>query len=270
MTVRVGAPIWIDLTVTDIAKARAFYGELLNWSFDDRGSDWGGYHIITIGGKDVGGAVQRTPEMNDGSPDAFAVYLRTDDAEATAARAEAAGGSVVVPPMRVGDQGTMLGLVGPDGAFVGAWQPEARTGYQTDPGELGGPSWFELMSTDFGASRAFYAATFGHDYVDMAEDGSPAESPDDMGPPDMGYATNGAVPDAASGLCNAAAWLPEGSRSYWRIYVQVADTDASVDRVRALGGSLLDGPIDSPFGRVATVADDQGVSFQVISALPRS
>ena len=38
----------------------------------------------------------------------------------------------------------------------------------------------------------------------------------------------------------------------------------AAERVRELGGALLDGPIDSPFGRVATVADPEGASFQII------
>ena len=51
--------------------------------------------------------------------------------------------------------------------------------------------------------------------------------------------------------------------SFWRIYFCVEDCDATVDRVKELGGALLDGPIDAPFGRIATLADPTGASFQV-------
>ena len=33
----------------------------------------------------------------------------------------------------------------------------------------------------------------------------------------------------------------------------------------AMRGTLLDGPLDSPFGRIASVADPTGATFQVIA-----
>ena len=33
--------------------------------------------------------------------------------------------------------------------------------------------------------------------------------------------------------------------------------------MRELGGSVLDGPIDSPFGRITTVADPEAASFRI-------
>ena len=55
---------------------------------------------------------------NDGSgnPDVWSVYLATDDAQATADAAVANGGQVYVPPMPVGDLGTMLLLADAGGA----------------------------------------------------------------------------------------------------------------------------------------------------------
>ena len=44
--------------------------------------------------------------------------------------------------------------------------------------------------------------------------------------------------------------------------------DATVAAIEKAGGKLLDGPIDSPFGRVATVADPKGASFQINQPLP--
>ena len=43
-----------------------------------------------------------------------------------------------------------------------------------------------------------------------------------------------------------------------------ADTDASVARVQANGGSVTREPIDHPYGRMATVADDQGALFSLL------
>ena len=43
-----------------------------------------------------------------------------------------------------------------------------------------------------------------------------------------------------------------------------ADLDGDIHRLRGLDGAVLDGPVDSPHGRVATVADPQGASFQLL------
>lgn len=37
----------------------------------------------------------------------------------------------------------------------------------------------------------------------------------------------------------------------------------AIDAVRPSGGAVIDGPVDSPFGRVATVSDDQATLFQL-------
>ena len=51
------------------------------------------------------------------------------------------------------------------------------------------------------------------------------------------------------------------------MYFGVEDVDAALSTVTRLGGTVLDGPMDSPFGRLATVADPQGASFQIIQAV---
>ncbi len=87
------------------------------------------------------------------------------------------------------------------------------------------------------------------------------ETPDNMGR----YVTNFAGEAATAGLCEANAWLPEEMPSYWRVDFRVEDADATVAKIKDLGGALLDGPIDTPFGRVATVADSRGGSFQIVA-----
>jgi predicted enzyme related to lactoylglutathione lyase len=47
-----------------------------------------------------------------------------------------------------------------------------------------------------------------------------------------------------------------------------ADTDASVARVQANGGSVIREPIDHPYGRMSTVADDQGAVFSLLGVTP--
>ena len=51
--------------------------------------------------------------------------------------------------------------------------------------------------------------------------------------------------------------------SFWRDYINVEDTDATATRVAELGGKVLAGPEDSPYGRIATVTDPEGATFQL-------
>jgi predicted enzyme related to lactoylglutathione lyase len=53
------------------------------------------------------------------------------------------------------------------------------------------------------------------------------------------------------------------------VYFGAADTDASVVRVQAAGGSVIREPIDHPYGRMSTVADDQGAVFSLLGDAPR-
>ncbi len=47
--------------------------------------------------------------------------------------------------------------------------------------------------------------------------------------------------------------------TYW----EVDDVDASASSVGSLGGSVLAEPSDSPYGRMATVADPAGAQFKL-------
>jgi predicted enzyme related to lactoylglutathione lyase len=92
------------------------------------------------------------------TPDGWAVYFATDDAQKTVDVAVANGARVVVPPMQVDDLGTMAVLTDVGGAVVGLWQP-GRTRFRT-VGEPGTPSWFELSTRDYEASIDFYCNLF--------------------------------------------------------------------------------------------------------------
>jgi hypothetical protein len=62
---------------------------------------------------------------------------------------------------------------------------------------------------------------------------------------------------------DASAFLPEGVPDHWSIYWDVDEVDATVAQARHLGGSLIDGPTDTPYGRMATVTDPAGAQFKL-------
>jgi predicted enzyme related to lactoylglutathione lyase len=53
----------------------------------------------------------------------------------------------------------------------------------------------------------------------------------------------------------------------WTIYFKVDDADQSAERIKQLGGQILNGPMDVPGGdRVAQAMDPQGAAFGIHSA----
>jgi hypothetical protein len=51
----------------------------------------------------------------------------------------------------------------------------------------------------------------------------------------------------------------------WGVYFAVPDTDAAVEKIKELGGSVLLPPTDIEPGRFSVVMDDQGAPFNVIT-----
>ena len=248
-TAPTGAPCWADLWTSDVAGAGAFYRALLGWEAQEPSPEFGGYFMFHRDGVPVAGGMGDMGEMN--ADNSWKVYLASDDVEATLASAADAGAEVVVPAMDIEDLGRQGVLVDPTGAPLGVWQAGTFPGF-TVLAEVGAPSWFELHTGDFAASLAFYRSVF-HWEVDMVGDSD-----------EFRYATlrdpDGGEPLA--GVFDASSFLPP-ERPYWTWYLDVAEVDASVATVGALGGSVVQAPEDTPYGRMATVADPFGATFRL-------
>ncbi len=62
---------------------------------------------------------------------------------------------------------------------------------------------------------------------------------------------------------DASGFLPEGVPGGWAVYFEVDDADHSVSEVVSLGGEVVMAAEDTPYGRIATVADPTGAVFRV-------
>jgi predicted enzyme related to lactoylglutathione lyase len=65
------------------------------------------------------------------------------------------------------------------------------------------------------------------------------------------------------GVMDASNFLPEGVPSYWAVYVQVDDVDATVARAVELGGAVVQQAEDTPYGRLATISDPTGAAIKL-------
>ena len=81
---------YIEIAVTEVDAAKAFYGKAFGWSFVDYGPDYAG---IQRGGREVGG-LRRDSEVRAGGP---LVILYSDDLEASAEAVAGSGGTIVEP-----------------------------------------------------------------------------------------------------------------------------------------------------------------------------
>jgi predicted enzyme related to lactoylglutathione lyase len=51
---------------------------------------------------------------------------------------------------------------------------------------------------------------------------------------------------------------------YWGIYFRVADINAAVDRIKANGGTIMNGPMEVPGGdMIVNAMDPQGAAFSL-------
>ncbi|GAB89744.1 VOC family protein [Gordonia rhizosphera] len=248
----VGAPIWFDLMSSNPAKAAEFYGEIFGWEVDaPPNEEFGGYQNFMKNGHTVCGL---SPAMPGTPPNIWSVYLRTDDAEATAKAAEAAGGTVVVPPMAIADLGSMMTIADPAGAAIGFWQPGTHAGF-AEWGEHGTPYWFECHSKDYPKSIEFYTALLGARIEEIGTGGDP----DAVGPDAYGQVFLGE--NSYCGIMDASKIHPAEVPSFWQVYITVDDVDATVKQIESLGGQIMMPGEVTPYGTLAAVTDPMGAAF---------
>ena len=138
------------------------------------------------------------------------------------------------------------------------WRSELSDGQGNDQGNGQGRfAWYELLTTNAAAARAFYAHVVGWE----AQDASTAAFP---------YAVFSAGKTEVGGLME----LPPDARRMgatprWVGYIAVSDIDGTVGRLRELGGAIFVPPTDSNIGRVSIVADPQTATFGVVGGLKR-
>ncbi|XXZ47593.1 VOC family protein (plasmid) [Streptomyces cavourensis] len=133
----------------ELTDARAFYGEVLGWSFQR--SSYDGQTLVALAdGDPVAG-------IRGGGPGAapaqvWTPYFAVRDADVTAARIRERGGTVAVGPMAMGEG--RVGLASDrDGAAFGFWEGCTLAWPQ---GADKAPARLDLQASDMFASAVFY------------------------------------------------------------------------------------------------------------------
>ncbi|WP_433238616.1 VOC family protein [Streptosporangium sp. CA-135522] len=250
-----GVPCWVDLSSTDVTLSVRFYREIFGWEavFDPR-PESGGYGRFTSNGHAVAGI---GPSCGDGVPSIWNTYMATDDVGIMAARVREAGGTVVMEPVGVLDEGVTAAFQDPAGALFMAWQAGRHRGAEItdEPGAL---TWNELVTWDAAACRAFYPAVFGWD----AEDGGTG-----AGTGEAAWSTRYTEwrvdGHAVAGMAEPGPRFPPGTPPHWLACFAVEDTGTTVARAEELGGIVLVPRTRTPRGSMAVLADPQLAVFAV-------
>jgi predicted enzyme related to lactoylglutathione lyase len=244
-----GTPSWVDLASPDLEASKRFYGGLFGWQADASGDpeQTGGYTMFTLNAKLVAGL---GPLQGEGLPPAWTTYVSVDDADATAAKAKAAGATVMMEPFDVLDAGRMAVFVDPTGAFFSIWQPGAHKGAElvNEPNTL---CWNELTTRDIDTARDFYRGVFGWGCETNPFEGT-VYTEWKLGGKSIG------------GMIQMTDDWPAEIPSHWMTYFAVDDTDAIAKRTEELGGGVPVPPTDIPPGRFAVLDDPHGAVFSVI------
>ncbi|NYI05527.1 VOC family protein [Allostreptomyces psammosilenae] len=243
-----GTPCWADAMFTDVEGAKSFYGAVLGWTFGESATEYGDYTEAYADGGAVAAVVPPMPGQEGHS--AWCLYLACADVSAAAERIRAHGGELLMEPMRVGDFGSMLLAREPSGVVFGLWQAGTHEGFEK-VGEPGSYCWAEVYTRDPERADAFFTSVFGYDAKRMQDDAI-----------DFKVYTLG--PDTALGRMGMTDEFPPEVPPHILVYFAVPDCDAAVAKATERGGTLRFGPMDSPFGRFATLTDAQGAAFAVI------
>ncbi len=114
---------WIDLTVKDAERLRAFYGDVVGWQ--SSGVPMGGYEDFAMISPATGEAVAGICHARGGNadmPPVWMVYWVVADLEQSLARCRKEGGEVVVGAREMGDTGRYAIIRDPAGAVAALWQ----------------------------------------------------------------------------------------------------------------------------------------------------
>lgn len=234
----VGRFVWHDHMSEDPAAASRFYADLLGWEIEVWKPGELDYPMIKMGEQTHGGF----GPAQGGAPPHWVGHVIVEDADAAAARAEAAGGTMVAPAMDVPEVGRMAFVTDPQGAVLSLFAPAG----EMTPTE-GVFVWDELVTTDVEGAKRFYGDVLGWEHRDM----------------DMG--NNFTYTVFSSGGVDRAGAMPqpadaEGTPPAWLTYLYADDVDGTIEKARSLGvTSVFMEPTDIPtIGRTAVFADPTG------------
>lgn len=115
-----GMFVWNELASKNAAKARKFYAETLDWTFEEFKLPSGDYWVIKSDEEMVGGiGGLETASLPGMTTSHWFSFIEVDDVDKRIAKAKKAGAEILSPPEDVPGVGRVAVLRDPTGATVG-------------------------------------------------------------------------------------------------------------------------------------------------------
>ena len=246
--------VWYELMTSDAKAAEKFYSKVVGWETHDSGQPGMTYTLLQAGDVPVAGLMALPKEACDaGAKPGWTGYVGVDDVDAYAGRITKAGGKVHVPPTDIPQIGRFAMMADPQGAVFCLFKPvSAMPPPPAAPETPGTVGWHELMAGNGEKAFAFYADLFGWTKDEALDMGA------------MGrYQLFGAGGPAIGGMMTKPAGIP---MPFWTYYFQVDAIGAALERLKAEGGKVINGPMEVPGGSwIVQGIDPQGAMFSLVS-----
>jgi uncharacterized protein len=248
-----GEICWTDLGTPDFAGAKRFYRAIFGWTAKDLPMGPGfKYSMMLVRGQKVCVLYAMSEDQRKAKvPPSWLPYVSVASVAATAKKARAAGGKIIMEPMNVAE-GSMAIIQDPTGAAIGLWR--AGTHYGATIGDTPGTvCWQDLNTPKPGVAAKFYEKVFR--WKSVAKDfGGEKYTRFMLGK----QAECGMWPTPMKNL--PPCWV-----SHW----QVVDCAKTVAKVKRLGGRVLMGTTEVPGAcRFAILKDPKGAVFGILEPEP--
>ncbi|WP_340558780.1 VOC family protein [Streptomyces sp. GSL17-111] len=250
-----GAPCWVSLMTHDLDAAMRFYESALGWTYRPGFRDQEqGYQLALTEGRAVAG-LGMTAQTRTFAP-AWTAYFQANSVNEVAGRIQERGGTVAVGPLPFGT-GRVLWAADRQDARFGVWEGDPVPGWRMRR-LAGAPARLQLVTGDAFGAAMFYGGVFAWDTREPDRVSVRFESDHVVLSVDGHH-----VADLWGGAVEEA---PDPTvRPQWHVYFCVDDVDEVAARTEAAGGSVVQAPELSHFGRVAGLRDPEGALFHVTS-----
>ena len=240
LTYHPGKFVWHDLVTSDVATTKSFYGQLFNWTFEQRGR----YTIVSLNDKQIGGILDIQPKTQERHAARWISSLSVSDVDQAASVVSANGGKVHRGPENIGDRGRVALVSDPQGAQLSLIHTK-----KGDPGD--GPIadgswlWHELWTNNPNDSVTFYQELAGYSTVEELDS----------------YLILKAGDKWRAGIRNLFNQVLE---QRWVPVIKVNDVKEISVLAKQLGGKVLIEPENPDYiDQVALLADPSGALFMI-------
>ena len=116
--------VHIELSTSDLDKAKKFYSALMDWKLIDMPMPDGGTYTMIDVGEGTGGGMMKHPMP--GAPSMWMAYVQVDNLDAATKKAEQLGAKVIKEKTEVPGFGWFSMIVDPTGAMLALWEAKPR------------------------------------------------------------------------------------------------------------------------------------------------